>query len=438
MNPRSPGEFVLTPRVCIIGGGPSGLRAAADLAPRVDGQVIVLEREPEAGGIPRHSDHLGYGLRDLGRFTTGPRYARALRERALTAGADIRTSTMATGWLGDASIAVTCPDGRGRVEPDVVILATGARERPRAARLIPGARCEGVYTTGQLQNLVHIKHREIGQRAVILGAELVSWSAVLTLKHAGCRTALMVTEHERPESYAIFNALGRGLLRTPVATNTKLVRILGDARVTAVEIENLSTGQRRVFECDTVILTGDWIPDNELAREAGLVLDEVSKAPITDSASSHLDDQACSPSATSYIRSTQQMLQRSTGLPLSPTSSRTSQVSDSRRHSSTSWSSRHFVGCRLRKSTSRSHVRRVTASCCGPTNFELRRASNFAKADCRSPRVASRGLLLQDERSDFRHPYSTRSIPARGRSRSPSARISIRIIGHRPSNEESP
>ena len=283
MNPPLVGEFVLTPRVCIVGAGPAGLRAATDIAPLVDGEVLVLEREAEAGGIPRHSDHLGYGIRDLGRFTTGPRYARTLRQRALAAGADIRTNAMATGWLGETSLAITSPEGRGRVDADVVILATGARERPRAARLIPGARSEGVYTTGQLQNLVHLKHRAIGQRAVVVGAELVSWSAVLTLKHAGCNTALMVTEHERPESYAVFNALGRGVLRTPVATSTKLVRIVGDERVSGVEIENLKTGQRRFFDCDTVIVTGDWIPDNELAREAGLELDVVSKAPITDS-----------------------------------------------------------------------------------------------------------------------------------------------------------
>ena len=67
------------------------------------------------------------------------------------------------------------------------MLATGARERPRPARLIPGDRRAGVYTTGQLQNLVHLQHGEVGTRAVVVGAELVSWSAVLTLRQAGCR-----------------------------------------------------------------------------------------------------------------------------------------------------------------------------------------------------------------------------------------------------------
>ena len=58
-------------RVAVIGGGPSGLTAAAALAGHVDGEVRVIEREDVAGGIPRHSDHLGYGVRDLRRVRLG-------------------------------------------------------------------------------------------------------------------------------------------------------------------------------------------------------------------------------------------------------------------------------------------------------------------------------------------------------------------------------
>ncbi|MEV4383123.1 FAD/NAD(P)-binding oxidoreductase [Streptosporangium sp. NPDC049644] len=275
----------MRPAVAVVGAGPAGLTAAAELAGLVDGEILVLERERVPGGIPRHSDHTGYGLRDLRRVMSGPGYARLLHRRAERAGARILTEATVTQVSGDRELEVTTPSGLLRVEPRALVLATGARERPRPARLITGDRGAGVYTTGHLQNLVHLHHGRPGKRAVIVGAELVSWSAVLTLREAGCRTVLMTTSQPVPESYAAFHLPGRALLRVPVATGTRLVSVEGDAgRVSAVVVEHVGTGRRRRVECDTVVLTGDWIPDHELARGTGLHLDPRSRGPVVDTA----------------------------------------------------------------------------------------------------------------------------------------------------------
>ncbi|MCF6474343.1 FAD-binding protein [Nonomuraea sp. MG754425] len=271
-------------RVAVIGGGPAGLTAAAALAPAVDGDVLVLERERETGGIPRHSDHPGYGLRDLRRFMSGPAYARTLTGSALRAGARLETEAMVTGWAGERTLEVTSPRGRRLVEADAVVLATGARERPRPARFIAGDRPDGVYTTGQLQNLVHLHHRPVGRRAVIVGAELVSWSAVLTLHEAGCRTVLMTSQYARPEAYAAFGVPGRLAFGVLVRPRTRVVAINGRGRVASVDIEHLDTGRRRRVPCDTVITTGDWIPDHELARTGGLEMDAATLGPRVDTA----------------------------------------------------------------------------------------------------------------------------------------------------------
>jgi thioredoxin reductase len=241
--------------VAIIGGGPAGLTAAAELAPRTGGEVRVIEREADTGGIPRHSDHPGYGIRDLRRFISGPAYARRLTVMARDAGAVLQTSAMVTGWAGDRTLEITSPVGRRQLRADTVVLATGARERPRPAR-----------------------------HAVIIGAELVSWSAVLTLREAGCQTVLMTTTYPAGESYAAFRAAGRLVLHVPVAVRTRVTRINGKNRVESVEIENLESGARRTVRCDTVITTGDWIPDNELAHGAGLDIDPATRGPRVDSA----------------------------------------------------------------------------------------------------------------------------------------------------------
>ncbi|WP_019972191.1 NAD(P)/FAD-dependent oxidoreductase [Mycobacterium sp. 141] len=274
-----------TTDVAIIGGGPAGLTAAVALARDPSLNVVVLERESAAGGIPRHSDHPGYGIRDMKTFISGPAYARRLVANATAAGATIRTNTMVTGWAGDRSLDITSAAGRERLDARAVILATGARERPRPARMIPGDRPSGVYTTGHLQNIVHLKHGKVGRRAVVVGAELVSYSAVLTLKHAGCQTALMTTEYPTPESYAVFNLAGRTpLLGVDIATRTRITRIIGKPVVQGVEIEHIDTGDRRVIDCDTVVFTGDWIPDHELARSGGLDIDAGTLGPVVDTA----------------------------------------------------------------------------------------------------------------------------------------------------------
>ncbi|MGH2805303.1 MAG: FAD-dependent oxidoreductase, partial [Thermoleophilaceae bacterium] len=84
--------------VAIVGGGPAGLAAAIELRRRGVREVVVVEREAQAGGIPRHARHQGFGLRDLHRALSGPAYALRYAERARGAGAEVLAETMVTGW----------------------------------------------------------------------------------------------------------------------------------------------------------------------------------------------------------------------------------------------------------------------------------------------------------------------------------------------------
>ncbi|MFI5041652.1 MAG: FAD-dependent oxidoreductase, partial [Acidimicrobiales bacterium] len=58
--------------VLVVGGGPAGLAAARSARRAGAATVMVVEREDAAGGVPRHCDHLGFGIRDLRRVMTGP------------------------------------------------------------------------------------------------------------------------------------------------------------------------------------------------------------------------------------------------------------------------------------------------------------------------------------------------------------------------------
>src|SRR6185436_8307069 len=52
----------------------------------------------------------------------------------------------------------------------------------------------------------------------------------------------------------------------------------------SVEVARRSDGTTRRIDCDTVVFTGDWIPDHELARAGGLDLDLGTRGPRVDAA----------------------------------------------------------------------------------------------------------------------------------------------------------
>ncbi|MEU8825534.1 FAD-dependent oxidoreductase [Streptomyces sp. NPDC048636] len=266
--------------VLVVGAGPAGLAVAARLA-AAGVRVEVLERERYAGGVTRHCHHTGFGLRDLRRMMSGPDYARHHLATALRAGAGVRTGVTATGWAGPRTLDTTGPGGLERITARAVVLATGARERPRAARLVPGDRPAGVLTTGQLQQAVHLHHQTVGRRAVVIGAEHISYSAVLTLRHAGADVAAMVTDLPRHQTFRAFDLGARLRHRFPLLTDTTVTELTGRGRLAGVRVRHRD-GRTATIPCDTVVFTGDWIPDHELVRSAGIALDHGTRGPAAD------------------------------------------------------------------------------------------------------------------------------------------------------------
>jgi thioredoxin reductase len=218
------------------------------------------------------------------RVLTGPRYARRYADLAARAGVELVTGTMVTEWEDGRRLKLTGPSGRRELEPAAVVLASGCRERPRAARLVPGSRPAGVMTTSTLQQLVYIHGRRVGRRAVIVGAEHVSFSAVATLAHGGASVAALVTDLPRHQSLAAFRIGAAIRYRAPVWTRAAITAIHGAETVEEVELTDVDSGRTRHVSCDLVVFTADWIPDNELAVTAGCALDPGTLGPRVDTA----------------------------------------------------------------------------------------------------------------------------------------------------------
>jgi thioredoxin reductase len=303
-QPVPPG---VTTDVLIVGAGPAGLAAAVELRRLGAGSVVVADRDDAAGGIPRHSAHTGFGARDLRRVLTGPGYARHYADAAAAAGADIRLGTTVTGWgglsasdpprVGGLSSAggqhsasgqhratLTSSAGVDTVAARAVLLATGCRERPRTARVVPGDRPPGVMTTGELQRRVYLGGQDLAGQALVVGAEHVSFSAMVTLAHAGAEVVALVTDRPRHTSYPAFALAASWRWHVPVWSSTVVRRVSGRGRLDGAELADLVTGETRFVPCDLLVFTGDWIPDHELARAAGLDMDPGTRGPAVDTA----------------------------------------------------------------------------------------------------------------------------------------------------------
>ena len=266
--------------VLIVGGGPAGLALAARLRLEQPLNVRVLERESSAGGIPRHSFHPGYGIKDLHRFMTGPNYAKHYSQLADKCGVQVSLNTSAWDWADENTLVVTARSGLEEISAQKIVLATGARERSRNARLVPGSRPKGIFTTGSLQQAVYLQNQAIGTRAVIVGSEHVSYSAIMTLKHANVKTQAIVEEKSRTQSYQAVALATKLRYGYKFFTDAKLVDITGKDRVTSVTIQK--NGSTFSIDCDTLVFTGNWVPDNELARRGNIECDSITKSPLVN------------------------------------------------------------------------------------------------------------------------------------------------------------
>ena len=72
------------------------------------------------------------------------------------------------------------------------------------------------------------------------------------------------------------------LKRTPIRTSTRVNKIIGGKRVEGVEIIHTETGKIERVACDSIIFTGDWIPENEIARNGRLSMNPHTNGPQAD------------------------------------------------------------------------------------------------------------------------------------------------------------
>lgn len=275
--------------VVVIGAGPGGLAAA--IAARQNGaeDVLVIERDRELGGILQQCIHNGFGLETFKEDLPGPAYAQRFINEALAIGVEPLLETMVLDITPQRRIFATGKrEGFVDIEARAIVLSMGCRERTRSQIRIPGTRPAGVYSAGTAQRWVNVEGYMPGQRYVILGSGDIGMIMARRLTLEGAKVEGVL------EVMPFLTGLTRNYVQClmdydiPLHLSHTIKRIIGNKRIEAIESVRVNEkweaipGTEELIPCDTMLLSVGLIPENELSRCAGVLIDPVTGGPFVD------------------------------------------------------------------------------------------------------------------------------------------------------------
>lgn len=275
--------------VIVIGSGPGGLAAAISAKNNGTADVLIIERDLELGGILLQCIHNGFGVEIFQKDMPGPSYAQHFIEEALGLGVDVLLDTMVLDISTDRKVtAINKKNGFIELQAKAIVLAMGCRERTRSQILIPGTRPAGVYSAGTAQRWVNIEGYMPGKRYVILGSGDIGMIMARRLTIEGAKVERVL------EIMPYLTGLTRNYVQClmdyniPLQKSHTVKQIIGYKRVEAVETVavdekwNHIPGSVEIIPCDTVLLSVGLIPENELSKKAGVLLDPITAGPFVD------------------------------------------------------------------------------------------------------------------------------------------------------------
>ena len=206
--------------VAVIGGGIAGLKAAEVAALRGH-RVVLIEKEPELGGILRYA-------RKEPHKTDIVRYLNHMVERVELLGVKVETDTTAT------------PGSVKAHRPAAVIVALGGVEKPLP---VPG----GAKVKTALSCYFHPE--QVGQAVIIIGGGLTGCEAAIHWAEQGRQVTLLSRSQELlPRVPGDGQCVNTHL----ILLHERKVQVVTGCAVTAVMENGVETTKGR-FEADTVI-----------------------------------------------------------------------------------------------------------------------------------------------------------------------------------------
>jgi sarcosine oxidase subunit alpha len=271
-EPVPPSHIVRTDtEVLVVGAGPAGLSAAAELG-QAGIEVLIVDDKLELGGKLSLQTHNFFGsVRDCNAGMRGMDIGTLLSNGIEELGnVTVWLESPVVGVFSDGMIGVVKNGIYNLIKPSHILFSTGAREKSLA---FPGCDLPGVYGAGAFQTLVNRDMVRPSSKIFIVGGGNVGLIAAYHALQAGIEVLGIVEALPRCGGYKVHEDKIKRL-GIPIWTSHTVTRAGGDGRlerITIAEVDghfNPTAGTERMYECDTLLIAVGLDPVDELTTKA--------------------------------------------------------------------------------------------------------------------------------------------------------------------------
>ena len=240
--------------ILIIGGGAAGIAAAK--AAR-GARVLLVDSKNALGGVLLQCTHLGFG-----KNKSGIQYAAELLQDFPEEITLARNTTVLSVSEDRTALLSGREFGRKRVVFSQLILAAGCREIPMGALPIGGTRPGGIYTAGQMQEMMNLHGFCPEGPVVILGSGDLGLIMARQLAEMGQAVTMV---EQKPQC--------GGMARNQRCLEEFSIRLLCGDTLREVQgyphISGCVTESGEKLPCKTLLIAAGLIPERELISHLG-------------------------------------------------------------------------------------------------------------------------------------------------------------------------
>ena len=234
--------------ILVIGAGAAGISAAKGAWEAGCRSIAIVDRKETMGGVLLQCAHRGFGQK-----LTGGEYLQELL-RSFPEEITVITGTTVLSVYENKTAMLS---GGEIVSFDQLILAAGCREIPVGALPIAGTRPEGVYTAGQMQEMMNLYGFVPEGPAVILGSG-----------DLGLIMAKQLAEQEIAVTLVEKNPSCGGMARNRRCLEEYPIDLICNATITEVfgrkRLECVALSDNRELPCKCLLIAVGMRPEQEL------------------------------------------------------------------------------------------------------------------------------------------------------------------------------